>query len=80
MPKAVAGPDEHAVVALSSPGTTRLRTSSLSPAVALLANHAVDIVERLGVAVTRAGEVALQAGLSRVHYFLLCDDRYYLPQ
>ena len=36
--------------------------SSLSAAVALLVNHAVDIVERLGVAVTPAGEVALQAG------------------
>jgi len=32
--------------------------SSLSPAVTLLVNHAVDIVERLGVAVTPAGEVA----------------------
>ena len=49
--------------------------SSLSPAVALLVNHAVDIVERLGVAVTPAGEVALQAGLPRVHYFFLCDGR-----
>src|SRR6185436_7631751 len=34
--------------------------SSLSPAVTLLVNHAVDIVERLGVAVTPAGEVARQ--------------------
>jgi hypothetical protein len=49
--------------------------SSLSPAIALLVNHAVNIVERLGVAVTPAGEVALQAGLPRVHYFLLCDGR-----
>src|SRR6478672_2855062 len=60
-----------------SPGADPV--SSLSPAVALLVNHAVDIVERLGVAVTPAGEVALQAGLPRVHYFFLCDGRSYLP-
>ena len=68
-------PDLDVTVAHGESESSADPVSSLSPAVALLVNHAVDIVERLGVAVTPAGEVALQAGLPRVHHFFLCDGR-----
>ena len=65
----------------AAPAPSALTPFQILPAV-LLVNHAVDIVERLGVAITPAGEVALQAGLPRVHYFFyffFCDGREYLP-